>query len=533
MKYQATYRLSTMATRILWVDDEIDLLKAHMMYLRDKEYEVEAVSNGIDALELVKKENFDVVFLDEQMPGMDGLTVLQEIQKIKPNQPVIMITKSEEEHIMEDALGSQIADYLIKPVKPTQILLALKKLTENKKLINEKVTSGYQRDFRNIAMKLMDAGHHEDWVEIYKDLIFWEDKMGENDDQGMEEVLANQLDEANSNFGRFVARNYLDWVNTGDLSERPMLSPDIIPQTTFKYLDDGYESVFFILVDCLRYDQWRAFQSIISELYYIDNEDAYYGILPTATQYSRNSIFSGMMPLELSQKYPKNWLNDDQEGGKNMSEAFFLEQMIKRHRLNIKHSYHKIITNDDGKTLADNVLNLMNNDLNVIVYNFIDLLSHSRTEMNIIRELAPNEAAYRSISRSWLEYSPLLRVLKTLSERNVKIVLTTDHGTIRVKRPVRIIGDRKTTTNLRYKQGKNLNYDEGAKNLFTIRKPEQARLPKINVSSTYVFAMEDYFFAYPNNYNYYVNYYRDTFQHGGISLEEMIIPIVELSPKQR
>lgn len=519
--------------RILWVDDEVDLLKAHIIFLKNKNYEVEAVSNGIDALDLIKQEHFDVVFLDEQMPGMDGLTVLQEIQKIKPNQPVIMITKSEEEHIMEDALGAKITDYLIKPVKPSQILLALKKLTENKKLIIEKVTSGYQQDFRNIAMKLMDAHDHKDWVDIYKDLMFWEGKMEENDDEGMEEVLDNQLNEANSNFGRFVARNYLDWVNTGDIDDRPLLSPDIIPQTAFKELGQGYDSVFFILVDCLRYDQWRVFESVIRELYYIDNEDAYYGILPSATQYARNSIFSGLMPLEISQKYPKQWLNDDEEGGKNQHESFFLGEMIKRHRLKIKHSYHKIITNEDGKVLADNILNLMNNDINFIVYNFIDLLSHSRTEMNIIRELAPNEAAYRSISKSWLEYSPLLKVLRTLSEKNVKIILTTDHGTIRVKRPVRIIGDRSTTTNLRYKQGRNLNYDEGLKYLFTVRKPEEARLPKSKVSSTYVFSMEDYFFAYPNNYNYYVNYYKDTFQHGGISLEEMVIPLVELSPKNR
>ncbi len=519
--------------RILWVDDEIDLLKAHIRYLQGKDFEVESVSNGIDALELVREHNFDVVFLDEQMPGMDGLTTHQEIQQIKPEQPVIMVTKSEEEHIMEDAIGAQIADYLIKPVKPTQILLSLKKVLENKRLVTAKVNSAYQQDFRNIAMQFFEDNGYEEWIEIYKKLMYWDSRMEENEENSMEEVLASQLSEANSNFGRFVAREYIDWVNTKDINERPLLSPDILPRTTFPHIGEGYESVFFILVDCLRYDQWRTFQSIISELYYIQSEKAYYGILPSATQYARNSIFSGLMPLHISERYPKYWLNDEDEGGKNNFEAQLLAELLKRHRLNIKHSYHKIITNEDGKNLADNVLNLMNNDLNVIVYNFIDLLSHSRTEMNIIRELAPNEAAYRSISRSWLEFSPLLRTLKTLSQRNVKIILTTDHGTVRVKRPSRIIGDRKTTTNLRYKQGRNLNYDEGAKHLFPVRKPEHALLPRTNVSSTYVFAMEDYFFAYPNNYNYYVNYYRDTFQHGGISLEEMVIPMVEMIPKGR
>lgn len=519
--------------KILWVDDEIDLLKAHILFLREKNFDVESVSNGIDALELIRQDSYDIVFLDEQMPGMDGLTVLSEIQQIKPNTPVIMITKSEEEHIMEDALGSQISDYLIKPVKPTQILLACKKILENKRLVNEKVNSGYQQDFRNIAMQFFEDNNFKDWVDIYRKLMFWETKMGDNTDKSMEEVLTTQLGEANNNFGRFVSRNYIDWLHTSNPAEKPILSPDILPQTTFPLLDKGYESVFFILVDCLRYDQWKAFETIISELYYIENERAYCGILPTATQYARNAIFAGMMPSEIAYRYPKFWLNDEDEGGKNNFEADLLTEQIKRKKLNIKHSYHKVITNEDGKNLADNILNLMNNDLNVIVYNFIDLLSHSRTEMNIIRELAPNEAAYRSISRSWLEFSPLLRVLQTLSQRNVRIVLTTDHGTIRVKRPTRIIGDRNTTTNLRYKQGKNLNYDEGAKHLFTVRKPEEAFLPKTNVSSTYVFAMEDHFFAYPNNYNYYVNYYKDTFQHGGISLEEMIIPIVDLVPKNR
>ncbi len=519
--------------KILWVDDEIDLLKAHMMFLKEKNFDVEAVSNGIDALELMKTDSFDIVFLDEQMPGMDGLTVLAEIQQINPNQPVIMITKSEEEHIMESAIGAKITDYLIKPVKPTQILLACKKVLDNKKLVTAKVNSDYQQDFRNIAMQFFEDNDFRDWKDIYRKLLHWETKMEANEDKSMEEVLTNQLSEANNNFGRFISRNYLDWLHTKNAEERPMMSHDILARTTFPLLDEGYDSVFFILVDCLRFDQWKVFETIISDFFYVNKEEAYYGILPTATQYSRNAIFAGMMPLEISRRYPKLWLNDEEDGGKNQYEGDFLEENIKRARLNIKHSYHKVITNEHGKTLADNILNLMNNDLNVIVYNFIDLLSHSRTEMNIIRELAPNEAAYRSISRSWLEFSPLLRVLKTLSQQNVKIVITTDHGTIRVKKPVRIIGDRTTTTNLRYKQGKNLNYDEGSKYLFTVRKPEDAFLPQSHVSSSYVFAMEDYFFAYPNNYNYYVNYYRDTFQHGGISLEEMIVPVVELSPKNR
>ncbi len=519
--------------KILWVDDEIDLLKGHIMFLKEKDILVEAASNGIDALELLKQNSYDMIFLDEQMPGMDGLSVLAEIRSISSTIPVIMITKSEEEHIMEDALGAQITDYLIKPVKPSQILLTCKKVLDNKRLVTRKINEGYQQDFRNIALQFFEDNDYKDWFDIYSKLMFWEGRMEDNEDKSMEDVLSAQLSEANTNFGRFITKNYLDWVNTDSLEDRPMLSPEIFTEAVFPMLDNGYDSVFFLLVDCLRYDQWKALEPIISDYYYIDKEQSYYGILPTATQYSRNSIFAGMFPSEIAKRFPKYWLNDDDEGGKNLKEAELLQEQISRRRLNIKHSYNKVITNEESKVMADNILNLLNNDLNVIVYNFIDLLSHSRTEMNIIRELAPNEAAYRSISRSWLEYSPLLTVLKKLSSKNIKIILTTDHGTIRVKKPCRIIGDRATTTNLRYKQGKNLNYDEGAKYLFSVKKPDEAKLPKINVSSTYVFAMEDYFFAYPNNYNYYVNYYKDTFQHGGISLEEMIVPIIELTPRNR
>lgn len=519
--------------KVLWVDDELEHLKPHIMFLSEKGLDVSAVSNGMDALEKAKTEAFDIVFLDENMPGMGGLEVLTELKQINPNLPVVMVTRSEEEHIMESAIGSKIADYLIKPVKPTQILLSCKKILEGKSLVNQKVNQEYQQDFRNISMLFSDADTHQDWMDIHKKLVFWESQIEKNEDKSMSDVLAMQQQEANSNFCRFVSQNYLDWLHTKDTANRPMLSPELLPKSVFPHIGGNYDSVFFILLDCLRYDQWKAFEPIISEYFYIDNESTYYAMLPTATQYARNAIFAGLYPLEISKKFPKYWLNDEDEGGKNMYEADFLGELITRNKLNIKYSYNKVITNEEGKAILNNLNNLMRNDFNVIVYNFIDLLSHSRTESNIIRELAPNEAAYRSISRSWLEFSPFLAVLKQLAEKKVKVIISTDHGTTRVKRPVKIVGDRNTTTNLRYKQGKSLSYDDNEKILFSIRKPEDAFLPKTNVSSTYVFTMEDYFFAYPNNYNYYVSYFKDTFQHGGVSIDEMTIPIIELTPKGR
>lgn len=516
--------------RILWVDDEIDLLKPHIKFLTLKGFQVESVSNGFDALEAVREENYDVVFLDEQMPGMNGLEVLAEIKGITPTTPVVMITKSEEEHIMEEAIGSEITDYLIKPVNPSQILLACKKILQNRQLVDQKINSGYQQDFRKIGMQFYERNDHRDWVEIYKKLSYWETQIDESEDQSMQEVLQTQLSEANTNFFRHMSEEYLDWVNSELHDDRPILSPEVMEQSAFPALNEDYESVFFILVDCMRYDQWKAFEPLLAEFYYIQSERAYYSILPTATQYCRNSIFAGLHPGEIEKKYPKYWKNDNDDGGKNLFEEELLREQIKRKRLNIRHSYHKILNNDDGFALARNYKNLLRNDLNVVVFNFIDMLSHSRTEVNIIRELAPTAAAYRRVSSTWFEHSPLLDLLKRLTERNVKVILTSDHGSIRVNRPVRIVGDRETTTNLRYKQGRNLGYED-EKFLFTIQRPEQAKLPKMSVSARYVFASEDYFFAYPNNYNYYVRYFKDTFQHGGISMHEVIVPLVELEPK--
>jgi DNA-binding response OmpR family regulator len=515
--------------KILWVDDEIDLLKPHILFLQQKGMFVTPASNGQDALEFLSQEEFDIIFLDENMPGMNGLETLQHIRNIRAHTPVIMITKSEEENLMNDALGSQIKDYLIKPVNPNQILLVCKKILTGKQLVSQKVNREYQKDFRNIGMAFTDDLGPEEWAELYKKLVFWELQLENSEDKSMLEILQEQKAEANVNFTKFIMTHYLDWVNNNN--KAPLLSPNLLSEKVFPHIKAGEHSLFFILIDCLRYDQWKVFEPIIAEYFNVTQEETYYSILPTATQYARNAIFSGYFPEEIAKKFPKFWVNDDEEGGKNLYEAEFLKEQIISSKLNIKHSYNKILTTEDGNQISDTILNLTRNDFNVIVINFIDLLSHARSEMNIIKELAPDEPALRSLSRSWFIHSSLLALLKKLKDQKVKIIISTDHGTIRVKKPIKIIGDRSTTTNLRYKQGKNLNYDEKSRQIFSIKKPEQGRLPKSSVSATYAFATEDCFFVYPNNYNYYANFYNDTFQHGGISLEEMIIPIAYLSPK--
>ncbi len=514
---------------ILWADDEIDLLKPHILFLNQKGYDITPVTSGPEAIEECEQNYFDVIFLDENMPGMTGLETLGKIKEIQPNVPVVMITKSEEEHIMEEAIASKIADYLIKPLNPHQILLSVKKLLDNKRLISERTNLNYQQDFRNISMAFSENLTYEEWVDIYKKLVYWEIEIASTSDNQMAEVLEAQKTEANLNFARFIKNNYENWLNDPD-EDRPVLSHELLRKKVIPELRTD-DPLFLIVIDNLRFDQWRTIQHRILDYYNLEREETYYSILPTTTAYARNAIFSGMLPAQMDRIHPDIWIGENEEGGKNNHEDEFLERQLKKLRLNIKTSYFKIKNLSQGKALADNINNLMNNDLNVVVYNFVDMLSHARTEMEVIRELAPDEKAYRSLTRSWFAHSPLLDLLIRISEKNGRVIITTDHGTIRVKRPFKIVGDRNTNTNLRFKIGKNLSFESDK--AYVVRKPEKIFLPKLNVTSTYVFAIEDYFFAYPNNFNYYVRYYNDTFQHGGISMEEMIVPIIFLNSKRR
>jgi CheY-like chemotaxis protein len=514
--------------QLLWADDEIDLLKPHILFLNNKGYDVVTVTNGKDALEECKKKAFDAVLLDENMPGITGLETLNQIKAANPDAKVIMITKSEEESIMEDAIGSKIDDYLIKPVNPNQILLSLKKLLESRQLVSEKTSSAYMQDFRNIGMTIQDNLSFAEWSEVYKKLIFWELELQNSQDKSMEEILLNQKTEANNNFCKFVSKNYINFLNKPD-AQTPVMSHNVIKKKLFPVLD-GPDPVFFVLLDNLRFDQWKTLQPELANLFSLQSEDTFLSILPTATHYCRNSIFSGMMPSEMEKRFPTLWQNEEDEEGKNLHEEEFMNAQLQfNNRKDIKTSYTKITNFDAGKTLAANVGNLFQNKLNVIVYNFVDIISHARTEMNVIRELADDEAAYRSLTLSWFRHSPLYEALQKIAEKKVKLVITTDHGSVKVQNPVKIIGDKNTNTNLRYKTAKNLSYDRSE--VFDIRNPQDGFLPKMHVSNTYAFCMNNDFFAYPNNYNYYANFYRNTFQHGGVSMEEMIIPFIVMQSK--
>ena len=514
---------------LLWVDDEIEQLKAHLLFLEKKGYEVVTVSNGTDAIEECASRSFDLVLLDEQMPGLSGLETLQRIKEIQPALPVVMVTKSEEENIMEQAIGQKIADYLIKPVNPNQILLTLKKNIHRREIETEVTQNQYQQNFQQIAMQIMDSKTWQDWMDVYKRLVHWELQLSSTDSQ-MTEMLQMQKEEANLGFSKFIKKNYLNWISTTPQGgEVPLMSHRVFKEKVFPLLAEG-QKVMLVVMDNFRYDQWRMLAEQLGEQYDIE-EELYCSILPTATQYARNAIFSGLMPDQIAKMFPDLWVDEDEEEGKNLNEAPLIQTQLDRYRRRNSFSYNKLNTSQEAERLMQQLNSLQKYDLNVVVFNFIDMLSHARTESRMVRELANNESAYRSITLSWFRHSVIADFFRYLAQSDYKVIVTTDHGSIRCTRPVKIVGDRNTNTNLRYKLGKNLNYND--KDLFVIKEPQKAQLPSPNLSTSYVIATGNSFFAYPNNYNYYVSYYRDTFQHGGISLEEMMIPLATLTGKKR
>lgn len=516
-------RTSMNGVKILWADDEIDLLKPHILFLEQKGYQVLTATNGQDAVTFLEHEKVDIVFLDENMPGISGLDALAKIKAEYPSIPVVMITKSEEEELMEEAIGSQISDYLIKPVNPKQILLSIKKNLDDEKLISEKTSMNYQQEFNELSGEIARAANFEDWSGVYRKLVNWELKLEKLPEEGMLEILRSQKEEANQEFFRFVERHYESWVNN-PVDGDPILSPDMIANLALPEAEDA--ALFVILVDNLRYDQWKVMEPHVNRYFNKEAEGFYMSILPTATDFPMNSLLSGMMPSELEDVKGKLWFTEEET---NIEGSELIKLLLSEEELSLKYSFTKVSQNEEGKKLPQEINKLMNNDLNVIIYNFVDTLGHSKTEMEIIKELADDESAFRSLINSWFEHSPLLDAIKEIARLGGKLLITSDHGSIRVSEASKVIGDRNTNTNLRYKQGKNLDFQQ--KDVMMLKDPSNFFLPKPNVSTRYIFARPNKFFVYPNNLNHFVNYFKNTFQHGGVSMEEMMVPFALYSAK--
>ncbi|MEX0680152.1 MAG: response regulator [Balneolales bacterium] len=516
-----------MSINILWVDDEIDQLKPHMIFLEKKGYEVTPVTNGEDAVALVGERKFDIIFLDEQMPGMDGIATLNKLKTRQPGIPVIMITKSEEEEIMEDAIGARISDYLIKPVNPNQILLTVKRILDRRRIRDEKSAQSYLQSFNEITMMINDQPEWRDWIKIYRLLTNWNLELKDSE-EGLQQVLQDQFQTANAEFGKFIENEYYDWLRASR-DERPMLSPDIVNEAVIPVIKQG-KSTFLFLIDCMRYDQWLVFEQMLAPYYQIET-DFYYSILPTATPYSRNAIFAGLYPSQIEQHYPNLWMqSDENELSLNQYEEELLEDQFKRKKTGIKPKYEKILQTIEGRRISDKILNYVQLPFSAFVFNFVDTLVHSRSDSRVLKEIAPDVPAFRELTRTWFAHSSLFQMLQKLSKQDVHIIITTDHGSIRAMRDTKVLGDRDTSTGLRYKYGRHLRGDESA--AIYIDNPADYFLPRSNMNSNYIIAKEDYYFVYPTNYNKFQNKYRDSFQHGGASMEEMILPLANLRPIQ-
>ena len=515
--------------RILWVDDEIDLLRPHIAYLADRGYSVSSATNGEDALALVRTTPFDLVFLDEMMPGMGGLETLGKIKDLRPNLPIVMVTKNEAESLMEEAIGVKISDYLIKPVNPSQILLACKKFLEGKRITSEAVSKDYIQEFNAITHALTEAPGYAEWIAIYTRLVNWGIELDAHPELGLKQTFLDQNRECNLAFGKYIEKHYRNWVE--QTKDRPPLSHELIDRFLLPELETG-KSVFFFVIDCMRLDQWLMFEDVLQEFYDIRKE-YYFSVLPTATPYSRNAIFSGSFPSDIELRHPELWeKNEDDENSRNRYEKQFLEHLLERRRVILKPEpkYLKILDPEYGRSVESSITSYAQGRLTSIVVNFVDMLAHGRSDSSLLKEIAPDESAYRSLTKSWFRHSSLLGMLRSLSRlRNVTVLLTTDHGSIRSLRGAKVLGDRETSTNLRYKFGRNLKSDE--KSAIFVKNPAEFKLPKRGVATNYIIAKEDYYFVYPTDYHRYLNQYRDSFQHGGASMEEMILPVVRMVPK--
>lgn len=511
---------------ILWVDDEIDHLKPHILYLEDKGYKLATVTNGSDAIEMVKTHRFDLILLDQFMPGMDGLETVRRIKEVRETIPIILITKSEEEWLMDEAISEKISQFLIKPVKPTQIFIAAKNLLETPKILEDHVTAGYLREFQEIEARLQTPMTAEDWWELYNRLIHWQIEFDHHKDTGLGNILGEQIQTCNREFTHFFLKAFPGWLQS---EERPPLTVDIVPATVLPKLKQD-QKVCLIVVDSLRQDHLMSILPDIRQYFEIEVAGAF-SLLPTATPFSRNSIFSGFYPDEILDRYPEQReAMETHAQSLNQLEEKMLFDQLRRAGLGSKSMHHhKIWHVDEGTKFAQRVTEYLEVDLLSIVINFVDILAHRRSESDVLKEMLPDDSGYRSAVRTWFRHSWFFDVLRELSRSNFKVIITSDHGSIRVNRGVIVGADKDTSSGVRYKYGRNLNCN--SRHALVIKNPRKYRLPEFGPQTSYLIAKDDVFFLYPTQQHRFESIYKGSFQHGGISMEEIMVPLVTLHPQ--
>ncbi len=513
--------------RLLWVDDEIDLLRPHLLFVQGRGYHVDAVSNGDDALELLRLSTYDLVLLDEQMPGRSGMEVFDEIRRLDARVPVVMVTKSEEDRTMTEAIGRRVADYLVKPTSPRQVLSVVTRLLEGEALQQQFVARDFTTRFRELnALRSVPRGWRE-WMDTYSELVDWELRLRDAGETGLLASLETLLDDFRREFCRFVVQNYAGWAaGTGD---RPPLSTDVVPQFLRPLIGEG-RTALFVIIDCLRLDQWRTLLPLLTP--YAEVEEAlYYSILPTATPFSRNAIFSGWFPDRIAERTP-GWWGGDGEGSLNAFERELFEEQVGRLLgRSIPVHYEKIFASGDGEAALRRLPGYLSQPgVTAMVFNFVDLLTHGRSESAVLWEVARDKEALRALTRQWFERSEALTAIREALRQGIPVLLTTDHGSIHCHRPATVFAKRDTTQNLRYKFGDDLRAEDPSL-AFSTSDEATLRFPAGRAATNYLLALEDVFFVYPTKLRQYQARYRGSFLHGGISPEEMVLPVALLSPR--
>ncbi|MFN2397687.1 MAG: response regulator [Gemmatimonadaceae bacterium] len=516
------------ARAILWVDDEADLLESHRLFLRDRGYEVDSATNAEDAVEMLRSRPYGLVLLDEQMPGKRGLEAYRDIRELDASMPIVMVTKSEEDSTLREAIGAAVKDYLVKPVNPRQVLSVVMRIFDGERIRQQAVARRFVERFRAMELERERTLDWRGWISRYSELTDWDLELAEAGERSLLESLRGLYPQLRREFADFMRKAYPAWLRSLE-GDRPALSIDVVGEFLLPVLQRE-KAGLFIVIDCLRLDQWRILQPLITPMFDVETTH-YFSILPTATPYARNSLFSGLFPCEIAARFP-DWWEDRSEDTLNAHERELLEAHLTELRGHTPVRYEKISSSLDSDELERRVSSAIGADgVSAFVFNFVDLLTHGRSESAILYEVARDEIALRQITRQWFERSVLLNVLKEAARRGISAIVTSDHGSIHCQTPATVFAKRDATANLRYKFGEDLRA-ERPDHALLFTSSDDLKLPRRGLGANTLLATGDTFFVYPTKLREYQARYRGSFLHGGVTPEEVILPVALLTPKR-